>query len=539
MQLSPTFFILLLLISHGLPGQNFPPGVPDIEINYSEDYRPSGNGYFILTNHDLDLSNFASIIVDTEGNLLYYSYENVFFDLQHGNVQGIFFDDASGFFTFASTDPFFSTPDTIKPDSLIIDAHDAMQTPEGNIFLLCTDTCFADLSAYHQQNPALTDSMYLLVPLINEYDSTGKLLFSWRADRVFSFEDIDPVIAMTIFSNYVAYMHPNRISLRNGNELIVSFRTASCVVSIDYPSGDVNWVLGGKKNDFTFIGDTVVFSGQHDAHFRENGNLVMLDNGLNNSTNIVRAIEYKLDTANMTAEAIWQYAWDSTMQCIGLGSMGIVDDTNYLVNFNIAEPDYQDDPVLILTPGKEIQMAMYMGAPKVLLYRVRYYPDSFPLYRPQTKYIYDTSRVTLFIDEQADAYYWPGNSSSAELMVSDTGQYYCYADLGFGYVKSLPVYIDSIPVTDTVTSDTTSTTLLQTGQKPKLFPNPGNGTFSIKSQNHAIIKIDIYNIHTKIRTITNVGLRNHFHIDQVPGVYFIRLTFENGTVGYKKYLLVR
>ena len=76
------------------------------------------------------------------------------------------------------------------------------------------------------------------------------------------------------------------------------------------------WRWGGKHNQFTFLGDTLKFSHQHDPARITNGNITMWDNG-NLHTKIVadtiatvpssRAIEYKLDEVNHTATAVWQY----------------------------------------------------------------------------------------------------------------------------------------------------------------------------------------------------------------------------------------
>ena len=61
-------------------------------------------------------------------------------------------------------------------------------------------------------------------------------------------------------------------------------RTTSEIVKINRQTGDVMWHLGGKMNQFTYIGehlqnapdDTV---GQHDIHRLANGNLLFFDNG--------------------------------------------------------------------------------------------------------------------------------------------------------------------------------------------------------------------------------------------------------------------
>ncbi len=61
--------------------------------------------------------------------------------------------------------------------------------------------------------------------------------------------------------------------------ILLSFRHLNEVTKIDSSSGEIIWRLGGKQNQFTFLGDTMPFSAQHDARRIANGNLTLFDNG--------------------------------------------------------------------------------------------------------------------------------------------------------------------------------------------------------------------------------------------------------------------
>ena len=68
------------------------------------------------------------------------------------------------------------------------------------------------------------------------------------------------------------------------NNLLASLRTTSEIVKINRQTGEVMWRLGGKENQFTFVGEHAENApyytvGQHDIHRLANGNLLYFDNG--------------------------------------------------------------------------------------------------------------------------------------------------------------------------------------------------------------------------------------------------------------------
>ena len=91
------------------------------------------------------------------------------------------------------------------------------------------------------------------------------------------------------------------------NNLLVSLRTTSEIVKINRQTGEVMWRLGGKANQFTFVGEheenaPYYTVGQHDIHRLANGNLLYFDNGNISGGGITpsdrtysRAVEYQLD----------------------------------------------------------------------------------------------------------------------------------------------------------------------------------------------------------------------------------------------------
>jgi hypothetical protein len=103
--------------------------------------------------------------------------------------------------------------------------------------------------------------------------------------------------------------HPNSIDLDAAGDLIVSYRDLNAIVKIDPTTKKVVWQLGGIRNQFAILGDPFGgFDGQHDVRVLPNGHLLMFDNGWTHSPAQSRAVEYALDTQQMTATMVWQYA---------------------------------------------------------------------------------------------------------------------------------------------------------------------------------------------------------------------------------------
>lgn len=129
--------------------------------------------------------------------------------------------------------------------------------------------------------------------------------------------------------NWVEYdwFHNNAVWYdETTNSVILSGRHQDAVISIDYKSGSLNWIIGDSTNwpedyqkyFFTPIGDDFEWQwSQHASMVLPNGNIFIFDNGNNRSkieenyisadNNYSRGVIYKIDTINMTIETVWQY----------------------------------------------------------------------------------------------------------------------------------------------------------------------------------------------------------------------------------------
>lgn len=129
--------------------------------------------------------------------------------------------------------------------------------------------------------------------------------------------------------NYANYdwFHNNSVWYdEKTNSVILSGRHQDAVVSIDYSTHQLNWILGDptgwpdkyQKYFFTPVGDDFEWQwSQHAAMITPEGYILLFDNGNNkskDSANYVSAVDsysrgvmYAIDTSNMTVRQVWQY----------------------------------------------------------------------------------------------------------------------------------------------------------------------------------------------------------------------------------------
>jgi hypothetical protein len=95
----------------------------------------------------------------------------------------------------------------------------------------------------------------------------------------------------------VNWTHGNAIDLDSRGFLLVSFRSLSEVTRIEVATGAVTWRMGGRANQFTFLGTPVpAFTSQHGVRSSGPNRLVLLDNL--GETAGSRAERYVVDEVN-------------------------------------------------------------------------------------------------------------------------------------------------------------------------------------------------------------------------------------------------
>jgi hypothetical protein len=183
--------------------------------------------------------------------------------------------------------------------------HDGYEMPNGNLVILTSDM--------------KSDSMADYIVEIDR--ASGNVVKDWSVRDIV--DEIDPKIAST----YITWGWINSIYYDEANnDFILSLRNCNSIVSIDYDTKKINWILGDKKywsskfDEYFLKGVGANFSythGQHSVRLVD-GYLSVFDNGYDayredaKKCSTIRNNEsyakvYKIDANNKTAELVWKY----------------------------------------------------------------------------------------------------------------------------------------------------------------------------------------------------------------------------------------
>ncbi|WP_421899697.1 aryl-sulfate sulfotransferase [Maridesulfovibrio sp.] len=187
--------------------------------------------------------------------------------------------------------------------------HDQWEMKDGNLLILTQD--------FH------SDTVEDQCVLVDR--NTGEILKTW------DFKDVLPQdVAGSGSQDAHDWFHNNAVWYdENTNALVLSGRHQDAIISIDYDSGKLNWILGDPegwpqelvdKYFFTPVGDVENFDWQYEQHaclVTPTGDIMCFDNGqyrakskenyLKNSENFSRGVRYRIDTDKMEIEQVWQY----------------------------------------------------------------------------------------------------------------------------------------------------------------------------------------------------------------------------------------
>ncbi len=212
--------------------------------------------------------------------------------------------------------------------------HDFFELENGNILALSNDFANNTVEDY----------------IVEIEKDTGKIVKEIDLKNILNTEDGKS-------ENWIDYdwFHANSIWYDDVNDsIILSGRHQDAVISVDYKSEELNWIIGDPTNwseeyqkyFFTPIGDSQFEWqwSQHSAMTTPEGYIMILDNGNNKSKieeeyvpateSYTRGVMYKIDTENMTIEQVWQYGKErgSSFYSPYVSDVDYIDENHYIVN---------------------------------------------------------------------------------------------------------------------------------------------------------------------------------------------------------------
>jgi len=257
--------------------------------------------------------------------------------------------------------------------------HDLQMLPNGHRVILGSEDVTIDMSkVVPNGHPAAN----VVVTVIQEIDCDGKVVAQWRAlDHIPVTESYEDLTAPAI-----RYSHNNSLWIDDDGNWIISLRHMSQVVKVNRITGEIMWALGGKSNQFAFIGDheeyaPTYFSYQHDARRLPNGNISLFDNGTQHQPMHSRGVEYKLDEVNKTATMVWEYRPQPDIYVSIQGGLQTLPDGHRLLGWGSAANDGAPGVTEVDSVGNVVFEA--------------YYPKQMYVYRATKVPFWPTGRATV------------------------------------------------------------------------------------------------------------------------------------------------
>ncbi len=183
--------------------------------------------------------------------------------------------------------------------------HDFHMLPNGHRILLGSEDVTVDMS---KVVPGGHPAANVVGAVIQEVDCDGNVVVQWRSlDHLPITDSYENLLAPAI-----RYCHNNALWIDHDGNWLLSMRHSSQIIKVDRKTGNVLWTLGGKRNEFTFIGEheeqaPTYFSYQHDIRRLLNGHITMFDNGTQHLPQYSRGVEYEIDEVNKTCRLVWEY----------------------------------------------------------------------------------------------------------------------------------------------------------------------------------------------------------------------------------------
>ena len=308
-----------------------PPGFPELTVTVNNNPE---NGYIFLSNFSA-YPNYTPYLIITDKNGLPYYFKMLngqamdFKKQPNGNLT--YYNNAAAKFyelgvNYNLLDSFFSG------NGYKTDAHDLQVLSNRHALLLSNDLQTVDMSQFVPGGDTAASVTGLI---IQEIDENKNVVFQWRSWDHFLITD---AIHQNMHAHTIDAVHGNAIELDNDGNLLLSSRHLDEITKISRSTGEIIWRLGGNKNQFTFVNDTLRFTYQHAVRRISNGNITLYDNGNYHTPKFSRAIEYSLNEVNKTAVLVWEYRHTPPIYGSAMGNVQRLPGGNTLISWGSVNP---------------------------------------------------------------------------------------------------------------------------------------------------------------------------------------------------------
>jgi len=209
------------------------------------------------------------------------------------------------------------------------DEHEIYMLEDGHYFLIALGYRQVDMSLIV---PGGDPNATVIDNHIQEFDANHNLVFEWLSYDYFNIID---AVHLDLTQGTIDYVHMNSIAVDYDGNIIISSRHLSEVTKINRQTGEIIWRLGGENNDFEFIDDNFGISYQHYTRPVDGkpNHYLIFDNGNYHNPNFSRAVEFQIDTFNLTASNVWEYRHTPDRYTHWMGNAQRLANGNTLINY--------------------------------------------------------------------------------------------------------------------------------------------------------------------------------------------------------------
>ncbi|ORY62133.1 ASST-domain-containing protein [Pseudomassariella vexata] len=177
--------------------------------------------------------------------------------------------------------------------------------------------------------------------LIQEIDlETGEAIFEWRALDHYNVTDSYRDVGGDGEGDRAwDFFHMNSIDKDSKGNYLASARYTHSLTYINGSTGEIIWILGGKRNMFNDLsgGSATDFAYQHDARWSDNETTItMFDNGVDDfhpTIATTRGLRVRLDEEAMTVALAAQYINPQNIHGISQGSCQTLPNGNTILGY--------------------------------------------------------------------------------------------------------------------------------------------------------------------------------------------------------------
>ncbi len=426
-------------------GDTLPADFPTITVDTTNNpasgkiFLDNDNAHFAQTD---SIGNFI-MILNNDGSVVKYkrtSWPALDFKVQ-SNGELSYADIitlADGYFAvrWIVLDTSLTPIDTIQcGNGYIADTHDFLLLPNGHSLVFASDPELVNMSQYGG-----SDSATVIGAIVQELDASKNVVFQWRSwDAI---PDTDSYVDLT--TKTIDLIHGNAFDVDKDGNILFSMRHLSSIIKIDRQTGKIDWFLGGKENQFTFINEHSqnypdYFSYQHDIHILPNGDITLFDNGNQHSPQYSRAVEYKLDEQSKTATLVWEYRPKPDIFNFAMGSVQRLDNGNTIIGWGAASstgaPAFTE-----VHPDNSIALEMYLS-PGQTSYRVFKFPWISQQAKATASYSGEFYQGNLFIFNN------PDSTGISINFIQDTSSLYAFGKVAtYDYAPINPTFKSTAPI---------------------------------------------------------------------------------------------